>query len=265
MRWIFLRAAARQIPFLLGRAFEVAIVLSLVCLMFGGNGVELCVRTTSGTPRPPGAIVPHRCTHSPSGLFPSKQPQQRTPVAPQLLDPSMNHMTGRLHLRMTATTDMMPDGTTLVQQPLTRPTNAATVRKFAHLDRRNPPVREQTTAASIQQQPYQRPDTTVPEYGERKRFLQEGTANNAQFDENIYLTKLLSMVSQQLAQDSVSLEELKKLDISSAKAEYAIERDEARVLEDVGAAKVQRVHPTMSKELTAFRKVSRVLVYYVHP
>lgn len=37
MRWIFLRAAARQIPFLLGRAFEVAIVLSLVCLMFGGT------------------------------------------------------------------------------------------------------------------------------------------------------------------------------------------------------------------------------------
>lgn len=160
-------------------------------------------------------------------------------------------MTGRLHLRMTATADMMPDGTTLVQQPLTRPTNAATVRKFAHLDRRNT-VKEQT---SIQQQPYQRPDTTVPEYGERKRFLQEGTANNAQFDENIYLTKLLSMVSQQLAQDSLSLEELKKIDMSSAKAEYVIERDEARLLEDVGAAKVQRVHPTMTKELTAFRKV----------
>ncbi len=188
-------------------------------------------------------------THT--GLFPSKQPEHPTPVAPQLLDPSMNHMTGRLHLRMTATADMMPDGTTLVQQPLTRPTNAATVRKFAHLDRRNT-VKEQT---SIQQQPYQRPDTTVPEYGERKRFLQEGTANNAQFDENIYLTKLLSMVSQQLAQDSLSLEELKKIDMSSAKAEYVIERDEARLLEDVGAAKVQRVHPTMTKELTAFRKV----------
>lgn len=50
MRWLFLRAAVRQIPFLLGRAFEVAIVLSLVCLMFGGvfvigDGSILAIRS----------------------------------------------------------------------------------------------------------------------------------------------------------------------------------------------------------------------------
>lgn len=175
-----------------------------------------------------------------------------TPVAPQLLDQSMNPITGRLHLRMSATTEAAPDA-----QPLTRPTTASVVRKFANLDPFGTRLSKPIATPEQQQQPYSRADTTVPDSADRKRFLQEATADNARFDENIYLTKLLSMVSKQLARDSSSLEELKQLDANSAKAEYAIDKDEAKVLEDVGAAQVQRVHPTMSKGLAPFRKVLR--------
>lgn len=187
-----------------------------------------------------------------TGLVPTKEPPRMTPVAPQLLDPSMNPITGRLRLRMSATTDAPPDA-----QPLTRPTAAAVVRKFANLDPFGTRTKPVVTPGQQQQQPYSRADITVPDSADRKRFLQEATADNARFDENIYLTKLLSMVSKQLARDSSSLEDLKQLDANSAKAEYAIDQDEEKVLEDVGAAQVQRVHPTMSKGLAPFRKVLR--------
>lgn len=36
MKWVYVRAFIRELPFLLFRTFEVAIVLSLLCLMFKG-------------------------------------------------------------------------------------------------------------------------------------------------------------------------------------------------------------------------------------
>lgn len=177
--------------------------------------------------------------------MPSKLPPQHTPVAPQLLDPS-NPITGRLRLRMSATAEAPP------AEPLTRPTAAAVVRQFATLD---PFGTRAKAAPAQQQQPYSRPDTSVPDYADRQRVLQEATADNARFDENVYLTKLLSMVSKQLARDSSSLEELKQQDANSAKAVYAIDQDEAKVLEEVGAAQVQRVQPTAAKGQAPFHKV----------